>query len=114
MSDREELIDKFSKEANIPKSSAAEFLSILLQIIQQVLIRTGEVKLPGFGTFKAKAVPEREGVNPLNGEKITFAAGVRIGFKAGKPLKEAMLNGSFIKASAKKKAAKKKLPKKKK
>jgi DNA-binding protein HU-beta len=114
MSSREELITKFSKKANVPKRSAAECLSILLEIIQQILTRTGEVKLPGFGTFKAKTVPEREGINSLNGKKVTFAAGVRIGFKAGKPLKQGMLKGSFVSASAKKTAATKKKPKKKK
>lgn len=115
MSSREELITKFSTKANIPKRSAGEYLGILLEILQMILIRTGEVKLPGFGTFKAKAVPEREGINPLNGEKVTFAAGVRIGFKAGRPLKESMMNGTFIaKATAKNAGARKKLPGKKK
>ena len=28
-------------------------------------------KIPVFGNFKAKAVPERDGTNPLNGEKVT-------------------------------------------
>ena len=114
MSDREELITKFAKKANIAKKDASEFLGILLELVQQILIRTGGVKIPGFGNFKAKAVPERDGTNPLNGEKVTFAAGVRIGFKAGKPLKEGMMNGSFINAEAKKAGAKKKPAKKKK
>ncbi|MBN1850681.1 MAG: HU family DNA-binding protein [Deltaproteobacteria bacterium] len=115
MSSREELITKFSKKANIPKRSAGDYLGILLELIKQVLIRTGTVKIPGFGSFKAKAVAERDGINPLTGEKVTFAPGVRIGFKAGKPLKEGMMKGTFIaKAKAKKAEVKKKLPKKKK
>ena len=33
-----------------------------------------EVSLPGFGKFKVKETPEREGRNPGNGEKIKIAA----------------------------------------
>ena len=106
MSSRQELIEKFSKKANIPKRDAGAFLGILLEVIQLILARTGEVKLPGFGTFKAKDVPEREGINPLTGKKATFAPGVRLSFKAGRPLKEAMIKGTFIAKAGKTKAAK--------
>jgi len=102
MSNRKELINKFAKKANVPKRNAAMYLGILLEVIQLILARTGEVKLPGFGTFKAKAVPERKGVNPLTGKKVTFAPGVRVSFKPGRPLKETVENGSFIRARAKK------------
>jgi hypothetical protein len=33
-----------------------------------------EVSLAGFGKFKVKASPEREGGNPANGEKIKIVA----------------------------------------
>ena len=106
MSSRQELIEKFAKKASVPKSNAGVYLQILLEVIQLILARTGEVKLPGFGTFKAKAVPERPGTNPLTGEKITFAPGVRLGFKAGRPLKEAVQKGSFIAKAGKPKPGK--------
>jgi len=96
MSNREELIKKFSEKADMPKRNAGTYLTILLEIIQLILTRTGELKLPGFGNFKAKDVPEREGINPLTGKKITFARGVRLSFKPGRPLKDAILKGSFI------------------
>jgi len=106
MSSREELIEKFAKEGNLPKRNAAVYLGILLEVIQLILARTGELKLPGFGTIKAKSVPEREGVNPLTGKKATFAPGVRLSFKPGRPLKEAVLEGSFIAKAQKSKAGK--------
>ena len=37
----------------------------------------GSVVLPGFGKFKAKATPEREGRNPANGEKIKIVQAVK-------------------------------------
>ena len=78
MSSRQELVEKFAKGANIPERSAGVYLAIILEVIQAVLARTGEVKIPGFGAFKTRAVPEREGINPLTGEKATFAPGVRV------------------------------------
>jgi len=109
MSNRKEIVNKLAKKANIPKRNAAMYLGILLEVIQLILARTGEVKLPGFGTFRAKAVPERRGINPLTGKKTTFAPGVRVSFKPGKPLKETVENGSFIKGKARKKALKGKM-----
>jgi len=106
MSNRKEIVNKLAKKANIPKRNAAMYLGILLEVIQLILARTGEVKLPGFGTFRAKAVPERRGINPLTGKKTTFAPGVRVSFKPGKPLKETVENGSFIKGKARKKTSK--------
>jgi len=109
MSNRKEIMNKFAKKANIPKRNAAMYLGILLEVIQLILARTGEVKLPGFGSFRAKAVPERKGINPLTGKKTAFAPGVRVSFKPGKPLKETVENGSFIKGKARKKALKRKM-----
>ena len=126
MSNREELIEKFSKKADIPKRNAGMYLAILLEVIQLILARTGELKLPGFGTFKAKDVPEREGINPLTGKKVTFARGVRLSFRPGRPLKDTILKGTFIakaekteaeikaKAKTKTSKAKTKAPKRKK
>ena len=112
MSDRQEVIEKFAKKANEPKRNAGEYLGILLQVIQLILARKGQVKIPGFGTFNAKAVPERKGINPRTGKNITFAPGVRLSFKPGKPLKEAVLNGSFATKAKKTRSGKK--PKRKK
>jgi DNA-binding protein HU-beta len=36
------------------------------------------VSLPGFGKFKVKATPQREGRNPANGEKIKIAASKKL------------------------------------
>jgi len=106
MSNRKEIINKVARKANVSKRSAAMYLEIVLEVIQLILARTGEVKLPGFGSFRAKALPERKGINPLTGKKTTFAPGVRVSFKPGKPLKETVENGSFIKGKARKKTSK--------
>ncbi|MBW1976009.1 MAG: hypothetical protein JRI45_10655 [Deltaproteobacteria bacterium] len=85
MSNRKELINKFAKKANVPKRNAAMYLGILLEVIQLILARTG-----------------------------TFAPGVRVSFKPGRPLKETVENGNFIRARAKKAGGGNKAPKRKK
>jgi DNA-binding protein HU-beta len=47
-----------------------------------------EVSLPGFGKFKVKATPEREGRNPANGEKIKIAASKKLTFSSAKLVKD--------------------------
>jgi DNA-binding protein HU-beta len=108
MSNREELIEKFAKQAAVTKGNAGTYLGMLLGVIELILARSGELKLPGFGTFKAKQLPERVGTNPLTGKTVTFAPGVRLSFKAGRPLKDAVLKGSFMTKAAKAKAPKRK------
>lgn len=90
MTDREEVITRFAKKAKLTKVDAGIYLSILLQVIQAILANKRALKLAGFGSFKVNPVPERKGINPLTGEKATFAPGVRVNFKPGQPLKEAV------------------------
>ena len=96
MANRKELIEKVAKRSNLPKRSVGIYLSILLEVIQLILARSGELKLPGFGTLKASDVPARKGINPFTKKNVTFAQGARISFKPGKPLKEAVQKGSFL------------------
>ena len=99
MSQRREIVDKFSRKAGVSKRDANLYLGILLEVIQLILSKKGVIKLPGFGTFRARAIPERKGINPLTGKKMTFSEGVRITFKPGRPLKDKVANGSFIKSN---------------
>jgi nucleoid DNA-binding protein len=42
----------------------------------------------GFGKFKVKASPEREGRNPADGEKIKIAASKKLSFSPAKTVKD--------------------------
>jgi hypothetical protein len=46
--------------------------------------------LAGFGKFKVKASPEREGRNPANGEKIKIAASRKLSFSPAKAVKDSL------------------------
>ena len=50
-----------------------------------------EISLPGFGKFKVKETPEREGGNPTSGEKIKIAASRKLTYSPAKGVK-ALLN----------------------
>ncbi|MCK4389545.1 MAG: HU family DNA-binding protein [Desulfobacterales bacterium] len=108
MTDREEVITKFATKAKVTKVNAGAYLAILLDVIQAILARKRALKLPGFGSFKVNPVPERKGINPLTGKKVTFAPGVRVSFKPGQPLKEAVAKNVLAKPKVKPKAKPKK------
>jgi DNA-binding protein HU-beta len=62
----------------------------LLKSIVSAVVSNDEVSLAGFGKFKVKASPEREGRNPANGEKIKIAASKRLSFSLVKAVKDAL------------------------
>lgn len=49
-----------------------------------------EVNLAGFGKFKAKDSPARQGRNPATGETIEIAASRKLGFSPAKQVKDAL------------------------
>lgn len=51
-----------------------------------------EPRLPGFGKFKVKETPEREGRNPSTGATIKISASKKLSFTPAKAIKDA-LNG---------------------
>lgn len=51
-----------------------------------------ETNVPGFGKFKVKETPAREGRNPGTGETIKIAASRKLTFASAKAVKDA-LNG---------------------
>jgi DNA-binding protein HU-beta len=49
-----------------------------------------ETSIPGFGKFKVKASPERDGRNPATGEAIKIAASKKLTFAPATALKDAL------------------------
>ena len=102
MSSRKEIVARLARKGNVSKRDAASYLAIILEAIELILARTGKVKLPGFGNFHVTDIPARKGINPLTGKKTTFAPGVRVGFRPGRPLKDALTKARTKKRSLKK------------
>jgi len=69
------------------KAAARRVVALVFDQIGKLLEEEDEVTIPGFGKFKCKVRPEREGRNPHSGEMMTFVAKRVVSFKPGSVLK---------------------------
>jgi len=94
-----DLIEKVKELAGLDSKAAAErAVNAVLAGVEAGLQKDGEVQLIGFGTFRVKERPARDGRNVLTGEKIKIKASKTVAFKVG----------AALKANATKKGGKKK------
>jgi nucleoid DNA-binding protein len=87
-----QLIDVVAQASGLKKKEAEAAINATLSAISAALAEGDDVRLIGFGNFEVKETKEREGRNPVTGEKITIAASKRPVFSASKALK-AQVNG---------------------
>lgn len=87
-----ELAAKLADAHGVNKTQAKAIVDSFLKEIVAAAASGDEVSLPGFGKFKLKETPEREGRNPANGEKIKIAASKKLTFISAKAVKD-QLNG---------------------
>jgi DNA-binding protein HU-beta len=85
-----ELATIVAEADDISKAQAVAILDSVLKGIVKAVASDDEVSLTGFGTFKVKASPEREGRNPANGEKIKIAASKKLSFSPAKAVKDVL------------------------
>ncbi len=83
-----EIIERLVKQAGIKKKLAAEILHVIPQIIEEGLLRDGEVRVKGLGTFRLKWVLSRTGRNPKTGERVEIPAHNRLVFLPEQSFKE--------------------------
>lgn len=88
MAGKRDLVLKVAKAGRSSQKSAAQWIGLVLTAIGQVLSQKGDLTLPGFGRFRVKEVPARDGIDPKTKKKIKVPAGVRVSFRPGKGLKE--------------------------
>jgi len=87
---RQDLIAKIAKDADVTKKAANSALNAVIDGITLALEKGDKVSLVGFGTFKVNKRNARTGVNPQTKAKIEIPARKVPVFKAGKKLKEAV------------------------
>ena len=85
-----ELINALVEDTSLPKKDCEAFLNSFMAQVTNSLKAGNDVSLIGFGSFAVKDRPARTGRNPSTGAEIQIAACKAVGFKAGKPLKEAV------------------------
>ena len=87
-----EIANKIAAEQSLTKSQAKAIVESVFQQIATAAVAGHETSIPGFGKFKIKDTPEREGRNPATGATIKNAASKKLAFSPAKALKDA-LNG---------------------
>lgn len=87
-----ELADQIATGHGLTKSEAKKLVDAVFAAITDAAVKGEEVSLNGFGKFKVKSSPAREGRNPANGQTIQIAASKKLGFAASKAVKD-KLNG---------------------
>jgi DNA-binding protein HU-beta len=85
-----DLIDHVAREVGMEKSAAKKALDAVFGGIVDSAKKGEEVNLPGFGKFKVKDSPTRQGRNPATGETIEIAASKKLGFSPAKQVKDAL------------------------
>ena len=85
-----DLIDHVANEAGLQKAEAKKAVEAAFAGILEAAKKGEEVNLPGFGKFKVKDSPARQGRNPSTGEVIQIAASRRLGFSPAKQAKDAI------------------------
>ncbi|QNQ10883.1 HU family DNA-binding protein [Sphingomonas alpina] len=87
-----DLTDKIATAHDLTKADAKKLIDGVFGAIADAAAAGEEVSLNGFGKFKVKQSPAREGRNPATGATIQIAASKKLGFSAAKALKD-KLNG---------------------
>jgi DNA-binding protein HU-beta len=77
------------------KAQAKIIVDNVFKAIADAAVSGAETSLPGFGKFKVKDSPAREGRNPSTGATIAIAASRKLTFTPAKAIKD-VLNGGAI------------------
>jgi DNA-binding protein HU-beta len=90
---KSELVEHIAERANLTKSDAGRAMDAVLDTIEGVLRRGGDVNISGFGKFHVTQRAARQGVNPRTGQRIQIAPSRVPKFTAGAGLKKAVRGG---------------------
>lgn len=85
-----ELVSAIAEKAELSKKDAEKALKAFEEVVTEVLVNKGEIRLVGFGTFDVTERAEHMGRNPQTKEPMKIPASTSPRFKAGKALKDAV------------------------
>lgn len=83
-----DLAEKLAAAHGLTKAVAKGLVDDVLKAIADAAAAGEEVNFPGFGKFKTKDAPAREGRNPSTGATVQIAASKKVTFQAAKALKD--------------------------
>lgn len=85
-----ELAEKIAAEQGLTKADAKKLVDGVFAAISDAAAKGEEISLAGFGKFKVKATPARDGRNPATGEAIIIKASNKLTFAPAKAVKDAL------------------------
>jgi DNA-binding protein HU-beta len=83
-----DLAEQISTAHGLTKADAKKIVDGVFAAITDAAAKGEEVSIAGFGKFKVKASPAREGRNPGTGEPMKIAASRKLGFSVAKAVKD--------------------------
>ncbi len=86
-----DIAEKIAADNNVTKAAARKIVDNVFDTIGGAVAKGEEVAINGFGKFKVKATPSRDGRHPTTGEKITIKASRRLSFSAAKGIKDKLI-----------------------
>lgn len=90
MTTANQIADELAEKHNLSKAQSKALIDGVFEAISAAAAAGEEISLPGFGKFKVKASPEREGRNPATGATIKIAASKKLTFAPAKAMKDAL------------------------
>ncbi|MFZ2997427.1 HU family DNA-binding protein [Sphingobium sp.] len=87
-----ELAETLTAAHGLTKADARKLVDAVFEAIADAAGKGDEISLNGFGKFKVKDTPAREGRNPATGETISIKASKKLAFTPAKAVKD-RLNG---------------------
>ncbi|MBN9031478.1 MAG: DNA-binding protein [Rhizobiales bacterium 63-7] len=90
MTTTNEIADKIAADNGLTKVQAKGIVEAVFKAVVDAAVAGAETSIAGFGKFKVKATPEREGRNPSTGEKVKIAAANKLSFTPAKAVKDTL------------------------
>jgi DNA-binding protein HU-beta len=87
-----DIADQIASANGLTKADAKKIVDGVFAAITAAATKGDEVSIPGFGKFKVKDSPARDGRNPATGAPMKIAASRKLGFAVAKAVKD-KLNG---------------------
>lgn len=87
-----DLVDAVATKTGATRADAKTLVDSVFSAIADAAAKGDEIAINGFGKFKVKTSPARDGRNPSTGETIKIKASKKLTFAAAKAIKD-KLNG---------------------
>lgn len=90
---KQDLVSRIAQRAGVPNKQAEKVVNSFIDTVSESMEKGEEVRITGFGTFKAVQRAPRKGRHPRTGEEMQIPGSVRPTFSPGSKLVESARRG---------------------